>query len=490
MGTFKNQLIVLMGAIVLLVLVSILGVMLWAARNHLFEVGATEAVSRAEAFALKAVYATYVGKGEEEGQQLLEKVVEAPHTLAAELVDASGLSLGVKELQPGTMAVCSAALRGRAVGRSFYQRMHETWCISVPVRASAADGSIAAGNLVGGLRIVATQTNVKHVVSRLFAWGLGAGVAILCVSGILLYRVARRVTQPLQSIADTMWAASRGDGSVRAELAGPQECVTIAKVYNELMDHQEAKVEERTRQLHAATEAARQAERYKSIFMRTIGHEMKTPLHVIDANARHVLSELELLEGSQEARKSLGVVFKETAELSTRVSQVLALAKAEAGSYQPVASQFLLQTLKEDIVEKAQPFATKHRNELNVTIEEAVIYTDRDVLLQIVSNLTTNACKFTSNGTVSAELRVDGDALVIQVTDNGCGIPLAVQPHVWEEFRQADMDEGRRFGGIGLGLAIVKRFTEALGGQVELQSEPGRGTRVSVKLPGTVVSSA
>jgi len=124
------------------------------------------------------------------------------------------------------------------------------------------------------------------------------------------------------------------------------------------------------------------------------------------------------------------VVLKETAELTMRVSQVLALARAEAGSYQPVRQHFALAPLAEDLQEKAGPLAQRNGNQLNVTVQEGEAYTDRDMLLQIVSNLVTNACKFTLNGMVNATLQFKGDALEVEIADTGRGIPLAQQAHV------------------------------------------------------------
>src|SRR3569833_2947163 len=123
---------------------------------------------------------------------------------------------------------------------------------------------------------------------------------------------------------------SAGARSARAPDSGPREVRTIARVYNGMIDRQEQQarileetVERRTRELREATHAAQEAERYKSTFMARISHDMRTPLHVIEARAAEVLQELEFWKDGARARMHAEIIVQEVAELALRVTQVL-----------------------------------------------------------------------------------------------------------------------------------------------------------------------
>jgi signal transduction histidine kinase len=365
--------------------------------------------------------------------------------------------------------------------------------VSAPVRERTSAGTVEnaeGGQIIGRLRIATSQAAVQAIIARLIFWSLVASVVVLGASLYFVVRGSRRVTDPLLAIVQTMRAAGQGTDRPRAALVGAEEIVTIARVYNARMDdideqaaQTDAIVERRTEQLRVATDAARAAVLSKNAFMTTVSHEMKTPLHVIEANTRDVMNELEFIAGAEQARGYLGVILNQARELALRLSQILALARADAGSYQVVRGEFELADFAQDLRERAAPLARKNRNKLEVQTAGGRAYTDRDMVLLVATNLVVNACKFTQSGHVRVNVcRVD-KVLELEVVDNGPGISHELQQVIWDEFRQGDNGEGRRFGGFGLGLAIVRRFCQMLGGTVTLESEQGRGTRVVARIP-------
>lgn len=494
MRGLRGQLIAMMSGIVMLTLAGTMVVTLLVARHHLYSDGMRQATVRAQAFAFRAAFATLVAREDPQSPRtLLKEVNAADGTLGAELVDAQGIRLAAEETRPGGLSACNFSLPDNRVRmRDLAYQGPRMWCVSVPIRQSDSDSSAAPtdGPLLGRLNVASDTADVERVLQHLVGTSALAGLLLLGAGVFLVVRAASRVSTPLLGIVATMRAAGQGQSSARAPLSGPEEIVTISQVYNRLMDsidrqsaELEGQVEQRTAQLRIATTAAQAAERAKSAFLATVSHEMKTPLHVIEANARDVLSELEFIPAAEGAREHLGVILGQAGELAMRLSQILALARADAGGYEVQREEFQLSEFAEDVRLRAEPLARRNRNSLEVQVTGDYAYTDRDMLLQIVSNLAVNACKFTEAGRIRVTMRRLATYLDIEVVDTGRGILPAQQTLVWQEFRQADMGEGRRFGGFGLGLAIVRRFTEMLGGEVELTSEVGQGTRVRVRVP-------
>lgn len=493
MRDLRGELIVLMSGIVLLTLAGTMIVTLFVARHHLYSDGTRQATVRAQAFAFRAAFATLVAReSPETAQTLLREVNAAPATLGAELVDVQGLRLAAEERQLGALRACDfAVVDQRARQRDLTYQVPGMWCVSVRVREADSDSSAHSnGAVLGRLNVASDTADVERVLQHLVGTSVIAGLLLFGAGVFLVMRAASRVSTPLLGIVAAMRASASGESSVRAPLSGPDEIVTIAEVYNGLMDNidrqsaqLEAQVDQRTAQLRVATTAAQSAERAKSAFLANVSHEMKTPLHVIEANARDVLSELEFIPSADRAREHLGIILSQAGELSLRLSQILALARADAGGYEVQREEFALSEFAEDVRQRAESLARRNRNSLEVHVTGDQAYTDRDMLLQIVSNLTVNACKFTEAGRIRVTIRRLATILEIEVVDTGRGIPPAQQALVWQEFRQAEMGEGRRFGGFGLGLAIVRRFTEMLGGEVELTSNVGEGTQVRVRVP-------
>lgn len=493
MRGLRGQLILMMSGIVVLTLAGTLIVTLFVVRHHLYADGLRQATTRAQAFAFRAAFATLVAREDPKtAQDLLMEVSAAPNALGAELVDTRGLRLAITETRAGAINTCGFPLpdQGGAAAVVAVQ-VSGTWCVAVPIHESDSDGNASpSSRLLGQLRVATDTRDVASVLKRLIGSSALAGLFVLAVGVFLVIRAASAVSTPLQGIVQTMRAAGHGKSPARAALSGPEEIVTISQVYNRLMDsidqhaaELEAKVEQRTAQLRVAMNAAQAAERAKSSFLANISHEMKTPLHVIEAHARDVLSELEFVPAAKHAREHLSVILDQSAELGMRLSQILSLARADAGAYEVRREEFSLDEFLEDVRLRVEPLAKRNSNALEFQIEGDRAYTDRDMLMQIVSNLTVNACKFTEAGCVRVTVRCLGAAIEVEVLDTGRGIPLEQQTAIWEEFRQTDMGEGRRFGGFGLGLAIVRRFADMLGGQVALESNVGTGTRIRVTVP-------
>ena len=248
----------------------------------------------------------------------------------------------------------------------------------------------------------------------------------------------------------------------------------------------EQKVKDRTDQLAEATRKAQAANQAKSEFLANISHELRTPMNgvigMLDIALDHELSG-ELVEQLQTAQHCAH-------SLLSLLNDILDLSKIEAGKMTLEKIPFDVRAVVADCIKAHQPKAQENSVELRSEVSPGVpreIVGDPLRMRQILSNLVSNAVKFTEHGTVA--LRMDGEAgrgseftLRFTVEDSGTGIPADKLLYIFDEFTQADGSVSRKYGGTGLGLAITRRLVELHGGEIKVTSELGRGAVFTVKL--------
>jgi len=218
-------------------------------------------------------------------------------------------------------------------------------------------------------------------------------------------------------------------------------------------------------------------------FVADASHELRTPLSLIRANA-----ELLQRHPSKTVRTNMPAledIIRETDELGTLVSQMLTLAKADAGTTPFALTEVALHDLVEDVGKQVRVLADKKGLQLDVRVDGPVrVRGDEMRLRELLLILLDNAIKFTdAAGTVGLTLEADGGKAVVRVRDSGSGIPPEAIPHVFDRFYRADKARSRAEGGAGLGLAIAKWIVEGHRGSIRVDSDPGRGTTFSVELP-------
>jgi signal transduction histidine kinase/ActR/RegA family two-component response regulator len=234
----------------------------------------------------------------------------------------------------------------------------------------------------------------------------------------------------------------------------------------------------------AAEARARAANKAKSEFLATISHEIRTPLNSILGFADLVADDPGL---SAESRRRLDLIGRSGRSLVEIINDLLDFSKLEAGRMeldpQPLAPALVLR----DAMAIAAPAAESKRLALRVEIsggDEASLFSlDETRLRQVLLNLLSNAIKFTRDGAVTARLNLSGQRLRFEVSDTGIGIAPDVQARLFQRFTQADSSISRGFGGTGLGLAISKALVSRMGGEIGVDSAPGRGSCFWVELP-------
>jgi signal transduction histidine kinase len=167
------------------------------------------------------------------------------------------------------------------------------------------------------------------------------------------------------------------------------------------------------------------------------------------------------------------------------INGLLDLSKIEAGRMEVYPVTFDLGELVQAAAGTVETLLKSDRVTLLLDIDPDLppLHTDREKLRQILMNLLGNAAKFTDEGVIKVSARRDDGALKLAVSDTGTGMPADALPYIFEEFRQVDMSSTRRHGGTGLGLAIVRQLARLLGGQVEVESELGKGSTFTVTIP-------
>jgi heavy metal sensor kinase len=217
-------------------------------------------------------------------------------------------------------------------------------------------------------------------------------------------------------------------------------------------------------------------------FVADASHELRTPLTVLRGELEQLTQDRRLDAGT---RESLGSMLEEVERLAKIVEGLVALSRLDAGEAQTEWVPFDLAELAATTADQMNLLAEdKGISVLCEAKQPVLVEGDRARLKQVVVNLLDNAIKYTSGGG-KIHLRVarqNGHAL-LEVEDNGIGIPVEALPHVFERFFRVDKARSRDQGGAGLGLSIVKSICTAHGAEVQVESEPGKGSRFRVKLP-------
>jgi signal transduction histidine kinase len=251
----------------------------------------------------------------------------------------------------------------------------------------------------------------------------------------------------------------------------------------------------RANQFRIEAEAAREAARAKSQFLANMSHELRTPLTAIlgfsDGLLELVEDEgVEALATDPNSVQWIDNIRKAGRHLLAVINDLLDLAKLEAGKFSLVLSAFDLAPLLREVVATVTPLVAKNGNVLRAEVPDGLgeLYADATRVKQVLLNLLSNACKFTRQGVIGLEVSRDTvsgrDQVSFRVSDTGIGMTPAQLSKLFQPFEQVHNPQ-LQCGGTGLGLVISRRFCRMLGGDVTVESEPGKGSVFTVRLPAS-----
>jgi len=240
-----------------------------------------------------------------------------------------------------------------------------------------------------------------------------------------------------------------------------------------------------------AKEAAEASSKTKSLFLANMSHELRTPLNAI-LGYSEILHEdaVEMqLDGFIPNLKNINIAGK---HLLSLINDILDLSKIEAGKMDLYLESFDVAKMIEGVASTIKPLIEKNVNTLHFRYGSGLgaMHADQTKVRQCLFNLLSNAAKFSRQGRISVdadrELMDDSEWILFHVSDTGIGMSSEQILRLFQAFTQADISTTRKFGGTGLGLALTRRYCQMMGGDVTVQSAPGKGSVFTIKLPAVV----
>jgi two-component system NtrC family sensor kinase len=241
-------------------------------------------------------------------------------------------------------------------------------------------------------------------------------------------------------------------------------------------------IQDKSRQLAEASQ-------HKSQFLANMSHELRTPLNAIIGVSEMLREDAEALKQDTEP---LDRVLGAARHLLALIDDILDLSKIEAGRMELHLDSFALAPLIDGVIKTIEPLAAKNGNQVAVQCDGEIgtMRADQMRLRQALLNLMSNANKFTERGTITIDARHrqenGGDWITLAVTDTGIGMTPEQMGKLFQEFSQASSSTASKYGGTGLGLVISRRFCQMMGGDITVESEVGRGSTFSIRLPRIV----
>ena len=365
---------------------------------------------------------------------------------------------------------------------------------------------LANNDLMAVVKVVMPDSATRKAINWNRAILAATAIITVFLAMLAAYAIVRYViVKPLEHLRDVADEVRRGNVQARAEIHTADEFEELGVAFNRmlrgLVDSQEdlrkanSNLDDKVDELAQANLHLYEMNRLKSDFLATMSHELRTPLNSI-IGFSDVLGSIESLDDRQ--KRYVQNIRSSGRMLLEMINDILDLAKIEAGKMEVRPGLFRLESLVSAQCDMVRPLAERKRIDLAFDIGPGLDELEQDPakVQQVLGNLLSNAVKFTPEGgridvraRLADEATGGGPDLLLDVIDTGVGIAEEEQQAIFEKFRQGrvfqtgDDAMTREFSGTGLGLSIVRELCRLLGGDVSVESQLGRGSRFTVRLP-------
>lgn len=274
----------------------------------------------------------------------------------------------------------------------------------------------------------------------------------------------------------------------QAELIARIRSLLRIKLYHDTVMAQAQENARLLLEVQQQSRAVAEASRHKSLFVANISHELRTPLNAIIGYAEMLEEQCQEL-GYVDLAPDLAKINGAGRHLLSLINDVLDLSKIEAGRMELFLEQIGVDELVAEVVAVVQPLVGQNDNRFEPLMADKLgaVGTDITKLRQVLVNLISNAAKFTSHGTIKLEVRREHEQerewLEFAVSDTGIGLTEEQLGRLFDAYSQAEAGTNARYGGTGLGLALSREYCRLMGGEITVESIPGRGSTFTVRLP-------
>jgi signal transduction histidine kinase len=230
-------------------------------------------------------------------------------------------------------------------------------------------------------------------------------------------------------------------------------------------------------------------DKIKSNFLSVTSHELRTPMSIIKGYIQMMLKG-NLGTISNEQKKALDIILQNSNRLDALIQDILDISRLESGTMKFIPERTNVKNMVEQTIETMQSIADTKNIKINIRLEENTpdLIIDQERVKQVIVNLLNNAIKFSNEGSIiTIFVRKTRNYVLFEIQDFGRGIPTDKQDKIFEIFYQTDSERDRKFGGVGLGLAISRGIILAHGGNIWVESEPGKGSTFRLTLPITPI---